>query len=132
MEALLNIIFHVFAMLHLEINLLPGKTECFVTYRGHGAVTHREQWRCADGRLRVSSSLYPCKLIDVVGVYKHLGTFCSQAGECFANTQHRVQSAMAAYSPISAKVFGNPAIGLQHRLSFVRSLVVSKLLFAVH
>eukprot|EP00973_Karenia_brevis_P002825 383944-Karenia_brevis.AAC.1 len=131
-DALLVILFRVFSLMHLEINLLPGKTECLLTYRGHGAVKHREQWRCADGKLRITSPSLPGKAIDVVGVYKHLGTMCGPAGDTFKNTLHRSQAAMSAYSPISAKVFGNALIEIRHRLSFVSTLIVTKLLFAVH
>ena len=52
--------------------------------------------------------------------------------ETFRNTQHWVQSAMVAYSPLSFKVFGNSLIAPTHRLSFSRSLVMSRLLFNVH
>ena len=39
---------------------------------------------------------------------------------------------MAAYSPISFKVFGNELVSASHRLSFLRSLVLSRLLFNVY
>eukprot|EP00973_Karenia_brevis_P075128 10436683-Karenia_brevis.AAC.1 len=39
---------------------------------------------------------------------------------------------MAAYSPIAMKVFGSSHVGLNHKLHFMTSLVLSRLFFNVH
>ena len=52
-DTVLKSVTTVFSLLHLEINWAAGKTECFVKYRGHHAVRHREQWRTDDGKLSI-------------------------------------------------------------------------------
>ena len=92
--------------MHLQINWNPGKTEALLRYRGKGATPAREQWRAPDGKLRIPLPSARGQFLHIVEAYKHLGTFCSACAETYRNTQHRVQSAMAAYAPISQKVFG--------------------------
>ena len=53
-------------------------------------------------------------------------------GDTFANTKHRVSSALAAYAPLAYKTFGSDLLSVRHRLAFLRSLVLSRLLVAVH
>ena len=53
-------------------------------------------------------------------------------GDTFANTRHRVSSALAAYTPLAYKTFGSGILSVTYKLSFLRSLVLSRLLFAVH
>ena len=125
-------VFGVFSNLHLEVNLNEGKTECFLTYRGRGAVRHREARRQADGKLKVAVPGRPGLFVGVVGVYKHLGTFCSPAGACYRNAAYRAQSAMEAYGPISLKVFGSELVPTAYKLAFLSSLVLSRLLFGVY
>ena len=131
-ELLLDTVFSIFDDCHLAINLQPGKTEAFLQYRGDGAVQARERWRCEDGVLRIHSSAWPGRLVNVVDSYKHLGTYVSSIGDTFLNTVHRAKSAMGAYGPIAHKVFGNRFMSLPHKLALLRTLVLSRLLHAVH
>ena len=47
------------------------------------------------------------------------------------NTKHWVSSAMAAYGPLAFKTFGSELLTTADRLAFLRSLVLSRFLFAV-
>ncbi|CAK0811590.1 unnamed protein product [Prorocentrum cordatum] len=106
MDVLLRQLFDVFENLHLEINCKPGKTEALLKYRGYQAVQLREARRCADGKLRLQVPGRPGIAIDVVQSYVHLGTHANVDGSCFQNATHRCSSAMAAYAPLSSKIFG--------------------------
>ena len=128
----LKAVFRIFSLLHLQINLAEGKTECFLSYRGKHAVAKREARRGPDGKLRIDVPGIHGLAVSVVGVYKHLGTFCSQSGDTFRNSLLRTQSAMASYSPIASKVFGADSIPQAHKLIFLSSLILSRLLFAVY
>jgi hypothetical protein len=131
-SVLLRLLVVTFGNLHLTINWEPGKTEALLCYRGHGAVAAREQWRTPDGKLKIPVPDSHGKFLNIVEHYKHLGTFCSVRAETYRNTAHRVQSAMSAYGPLSMKIFGNSLISVCHRLSFLRSLVLSRLLYNVY
>ena len=106
MWTMLDILLVTFRLAHLELNWSPGKSECILKYRGKRAVQAREQWRRADGTLAI-----PVRgdiLLRIVQDYKHLGSFVSAIGNGASprNISHRTSSAMAAYAPLSAKVFG--------------------------
>ena len=130
-DVLLNILVPAFANMHLTINWQPGKTEALLKYRGNSAVQCREQRRQQDGKLAIPVPGYDGQAISIVGVYRYLGTFLDAAGETFRNTQHCVQKACTAYSPLAVKLYGSNLIPIPHRLAFMRSLVLSRLLFNV-
>ena len=83
----LEALFRIFGLLHLDINLAAGKTECFLTYRGKDAIRHREARRQADGHLRVQVPHRNDLAINVVASYKHLVTFCSAPVSAGATTR---------------------------------------------
>ena len=131
-DKLLEIVTRIFELMHLEINWSVGKTECLLKYRGHGAVAHRERRRCPeDGRLYLQVPSRPAR-VHVVDSYKHLGIFTAIGGHGFKDTLHRVASAMSAYAPLSVKVFGSAQIDSAQKVSFMRSLIESKLFFNIH
>ena len=87
-------------------------------YRGTGATRAREARRRYDGELAIWVPEVKRWLL-VVPAYCHLGTMLSAVGEAFANTRRRVQTAMAAYTPIAFKVFGSCLISERRKLSYL-------------
>jgi len=71
-------------------------------------------------------------VLHVVTAYKHLGGIVNIREDPFQECVHRASSAMSAYAPIAVKVFGSNRINISQRLSFMSSLVLSRLLFNVH
>jgi hypothetical protein len=130
-DTMLEIIYDTFSSFHLDINWNKGKSEGVVALRGKHAVEVRESWRQEDGSLGI---VIPCagRTLRITDVYKHLGTYISASGETRKNVAHRVQSAMAAYSPIACKVFGSELLLDVYKLAFMRSLVLSRLTFNLH
>ena len=128
MEALVDI----FSRYALIINWAPGKTEAMIKYRGKHATEHLEKRR-ADGKLCVrlpnqASSQY----VTIVDKYKHVGSITSINNTDIYEVQHRCTDALAVYSPIAYKVFGSPKLGDWLKLHFMKSLVLSKLLYCIH
>ena len=70
--------------------------------------------------------------MHVVDSYKHLGVITAIGGDAYKDTVHRVSAAMTAYSPIAVKVFGSPRVLNAVKVSFLRSLVESRLFFNIH
>ena len=62
----------------------------------------------------------------------HLGTMFSAAGETFARVHGRALMAMVGYAPTAFKVFGSDLILDQHKMSFLKSRVLSRLLLSMH
>lgn len=53
-------------------------------------------------------------------------------GSSYCDAQAKAQSAMSAYVPLAAKIFGSPRICEPLKMSFLWSLVLSRLLFNAH
>ena len=117
--------------MHMAINWNPGKSEALLVYRGKNAVACREQWRQKDGSLSIAIPDSNLR-VNVVGKYKHLGTMTCSDGDTYQNALIRTQSAMVAFSPLAIKLFGSERVTLRFRLCFMKSLILSKLLFNVH
>ena len=130
-DILLEIIYDTFSSFHLDINWNRGKSEAVVALRGKHAVEVRERWMQKDGSLGIFIPRAN-KTLRITDSYKHLGTYISSHGETRRNITHRVQSAMAAYSPIAVKVFGSELLHQNSKMAFLRSLVLSRLTFNLH
>ena len=72
-----------------------------------------------------------CK-VHVVSVYKHLGTWVSLRLKCARDAKHKEDQAMASYSPLAVKVFGNKRIRTWLKMALMRSLVLSRSCFNLH
>ena len=53
-------------------------------------------------------------------------------GSIYCDAQAKVQSAMSAYVPLAVNIFRSPRICELPKMSFLRSLVLSRLLFNAH
>ena len=111
----------IFSLLHVEINWKPGKTECFLQYRGHGANRRLDARRMDGNRLavRVPGS---SAAINVVETYKHLGSIIARDASLAQDAVVKVQSALGAYMPISLKVFGSTRIAVTLKFTFLWKL----------
>ena len=65
-------------------------------------------------------------------MYKHLGSIISCDGSDNPDVIRRVQLALAAYHPISAKIFGGKSVSMCLKLRMANSLVFSRLFYNVH
>jgi len=131
-EIVLGCLTKIFKLLHMLINWKPGKTEALLKYRGANARKHLENWRGPDGKLSIPVPDRPDDKLHIVHGYKHLGGYQNIDGDLCKDARHKAETAMAAYTPISVKVFGSHCIGLWLKLLFLSSLVMSRLLFNVH
>jgi len=131
---MLTVICRVYELLALEMSFKPKKTEAFLKYRGKGSTAAREARRIGPkGEIMVAiPSSVPMRLIRVVSQYKHLGSVATDSQSLFPDAKHKKCNAMQAYAPLATKIFGSPAVAVPLRLSFVWSLVLSRLLYACH
>jgi hypothetical protein len=130
-DTLLMIITRVFSLLQMEINWKPGKTEALLQYRGKNATSHLDSRRY-NGKLMIPVPNSSNAFVNVVMSYKHLGCVTSLSSSDTGDAKHKASSAMQAYSPLAVKLFGSPEIPAGMKLSFMQSLVLSRLLFNAH
>ena len=72
-----------------------------------------------------------CK-VHVVSEYKHLGTWVSLRLNSMRDAKHKEDQAIASYSPLALKVFGNKRIRTWLKVALMRSLVLSRSCFNLH
>ena len=102
----------VFRLLHLELNVSPGKSEAILLFRGESTTVMRDQWRGSDGQLAIPLDQYghAGQVLRLVRIYKHLGTMIDANVVAAVNMIERSRAALAAYSPLAIKVFGSDKI----------------------
>jgi hypothetical protein len=124
----------VYEILGLEMSFKPTQTECFLKYRGVNRVSCREARRVGpEGSMAVEiPDTDPPVLVRIVNSYKHLGSVATDNGSLYLDAKHKKANAMQAYAPLSSKIFGSPEVPLQMKMSFLWSLVLSRLLFGCH
>ena len=128
-DVVLKLLVSIFDILRLEVNWKPGKTECFLRYRGKRSVRRLEARRLGpNGELLVKVP-GTTQHITVVPSYKHLGGVVCDDGNLVIDVSCNVRSAMSAFIPIALKVFGSKRISAEVCFSFFWSLVVTRLLF---
>ena len=131
-DVLLAIVTRVFDLLRLEINWKPGKTECFLRYRGRQAAAKLQARRTGpDSSLVVAVPGTP-HVITVVGKYKHLGGVTCADQSITADAQCKRRAAAAAYGPLAVKIFASTKVEEELKLQLMWSLVMSRLLYNVH
>ena len=133
-DKMLSVISSVYGLLALEMSFKPKKTEAFVKYRGTGCTAARNARRVGprgEIRLLIPGS-EPQSFVTVVNQYKHLGSVATDSGNLFLDAKHKKANAMQAYTPLSTKIFGSPAVPLPLKMQFVWSLILSRLLYAGH
>jgi hypothetical protein len=127
---LLESLVKIFAILRLEINWKPGKTEAILQYRGRDA-TAKTQSRRKDGKLQIT--VPGCDvMINVVEKYTHLGGAIARTGSLQHDAAAKSSSAMGIYALIAFKVFASKRVTNELKVLFMQSLILTRLLFNAH
>lgn len=106
-----------------------GKSE--VAYRGKNARRMSLQLEQEDG----SRSLFVRSLgktLNVVDLYKHVGSVVQSAGLLIKDAKHRASSALSACAPSAMRVFDSNCIPLARRIALGYAVVVPRLTYNVH
>ena len=129
-QRLLKILIRLCSIFKFAINWDRGKTEAFIALRGKHASSVYSTMRQGDkfGIGLDDNAVF----LHVVSKYKHLGSETDAKGSNMPYVKHRASSAMAAYAPISVRVFGCCMLELHLRKSLCASLILSRLLFNAH
>ena len=119
-----------------RINFSAGETEALVRYTGKLAKAFKKN-------LYESGSVYNlpdaakyyangAQKLRLVAKYKHLGSYLSCDGTFNHDVMNRCSSAMSAFGPLACSLFGSTRLAIKLKLNFLRSLILSRLLFNVH
>ena len=68
-------------------------------------------------------------VLNVVPLYRHVGTYVSSDGSMAVETGRRCTEALAVYIPLAKTLFGCTRISPRLRLNLAESLVFSRLFF---
>ena len=113
----------------LSLNMSPGKTEAFVTFRGKGAKDAASKLVHQDDHSHVP--LHDGRLLRIVRSYVHLGTLTTPSGSYAQEVSRRTQSMLHAYLPLAKSTFGEPSFPIKTRLVLADSLLFTRLTFAL-
>ena len=117
------------AVFGLSLNMSPGKTEAFVTFRGQRAKDAASKLVHQDDHCHVSP--HDGRLLRIVRSYVHLGTSTSPSGSHALEVSRRTQSMLHAYLPLAKSTFGEPSFPIKTRLLLAESLLFTRLTFAL-
>ena len=118
-----------FTAFNLHINWKKGKSEAMLRYRGRGAAKRLDARRSDRG---LGIHIDDGNFLHIVGEYKHLGGLITASGSVAPEVTHRVSAAMSSYGPLSGRLFGASEVPTPLKMAFLRSLVLSRLLYNVH
>ena len=126
--ATLEAVVRVFVKYNLIITWQPGKSEAMLRYRHKNSAKALDARR--DGAGKVCITLPEAcggKKMCVVQCYKHLGGYVALDGGMAYAMQHRSKSALTAYTPISARVFGSAFISHWCKTAYLALLIMTRL-----
>ena len=132
-DTVTEIITSTFYKYGLTINWKPGKTEAMLRYRHKHSAKALDHRRLPSGKIAIK--LPPScgdNLLNVVDKYKHLGGMVTVTGNMTPETEHRACSALQAFTPLAMRIFGSLYVPTCLKMSFVQTLVYSRLLFNAH
>ena len=112
-----------------SLNMSPGKTEAFVTFRGQGAKDAASKLVHQDDYSHVP--LHDGRLLRVVRSCVHLGTLTTPSGSYAQEVSRRTHSMLHAYLPLAKSTFGEPSFPIKTRLVLAESLLFTRLTFAL-
>ena len=117
----------------LTINWKPGKTEAMLRYRHKNSAKALDRRRLPSGKISIKlpPSCGDIRL-NVVDKYKHLGGMITVTGNMTPEMEHRACSALQAFTPLAMRIFGSLHVPTCLKMSFVQSLIYSRLLFNAH
>jgi hypothetical protein len=130
-DILLRSYVEVFSDYGLVINWHKGKSEALLVYRGHHAARHLDARRDCNEGLSILVPGGDGRRLHIVASYQHLGGITCANCNVVPEVNHRVTSALAAYVPIAGKIYGAGWVALHVRLSLMRSLILSRVLYSV-
>ena len=128
-DKLLCALTRVFRLLRLEINWKPGKTECFLQYRGHGSSRRLDARRVGPKKEVLVVVPGTDAAITVVDCYKHLGGVISRNMSHIPDARNKSKAALSAFVPLAIRIFGSNKVDLAQKTLFMWALVLSRLRF---
>ena len=122
------IIAGVFKHYRLKLNFKPGKSEALICLRGPGTMQAKRDL-CESGKMKIA--LDDGGTIHATAAYVHLGGVISAYGDVGPEATRRASAAAGQATKIRGPVITNPLLDIDEKVSLVRSLVHSSLLYNV-
>ena len=101
-----------------------------VQLRGKRSTLIRNQQIDKDGR-KINIPSRPGQSVNIVSIYKHVGSPICISGSWVPAAEHNARAAMSAYVPIAHNIFMSARISIQHKITFAKSLIFSRLFYNV-
>ena len=123
----------VFRQFGFIINWAIGKTEMLIKYRGALSRDHKLRLinDAGTNSFKVPPFISPSGSISVVNKYKHVGSVITADLSPVEDARKNARSALAAFNPLSVKLFGSKHVPLHLKLYFACSLIFSRLFYQV-
>ncbi|OLQ01466.1 hypothetical protein AK812_SmicGene15780, partial [Symbiodinium microadriaticum] len=113
----------------LSANIGPTKTAAVVALHGRGSrAARRELFQHMRGKLPVWPENSGVVTLDLVTVYKHLGSVLTHDGSLLAEIKHRLAVGRAAFKEGKQRLFSCQRVPLSRRAILFRSHVLSAVL----
>ena len=114
------------AMIGIQVNYAPNKTEAVMIWRGPGSRTARHHALVTQaGNLSMDASDGTRKSLRCVDAYTHLGTVRNYQASARADIQRRAQLARAMYQPLRARILRNPCLTVGERRAILCTTVLA-------
>lgn len=123
-----SIIFHRLRAAGLRPNLQTGKSELLIDVRGAGALEIRREMLRQNYSLQITGGEAP-ETIQMVGSYKHLGTWIQAGGGVAKDVGVKFGIAHDTMTKYKSQIFANRAMALCRKRQFFDSLIMSALLY---
>ena len=131
-DEFLDVLISTFCRYGLKINFAKGKSEAILKYVGKASSAALERRRVNDKVLIKLPATATEEYLQVVNSYKHLGSIVTVDRKFVPDSDHRVQLALNAFSPLVGRVFGASMLSQELQLGFAWSLVFSRLFYNIH
>ena len=118
-----------FAEHGMRLSYGPKKTAATVLLRGPGSKHVATSLFQQPAQVRVLREHCSPDLLHLVSTYRHVGVQQSFDGSFRCELRHRIAEAWGAFRSARRKIFRNPNIAFGAKQGFLRSLVISKLLY---
>ena len=127
-QVVLGLLFDQLVVAGMSPNLGRSKTEILFDLRGKGSVALRKHFAFNDYKLPTISK-HMAAYVNIVGAYKHLGSWVQINGKLSKELSCRVAMGHTTMSKYRSTIFSNRELPLVRKVHLFQSLVLSAVLF---
>ena len=121
-------VLHSLAVIGLQPNMKPGKTELILDLRGHGSLRAKRSLAHQEYKFLLQTPLIH-EALRVVGKYRHLGTIIQIGGRTQKDIQGKFGVAHDTITRYKSQIFSNRKLAIKAKAQLLQSLVISAITF---